>query len=41
MFPMTAQIVRIGDNPVFDIDTTAAGDGKLEATIISPSGKVS
>jgi hypothetical protein len=32
--------MRIGDSPVFDIDTTKAGDGKLEAQIVSPSGKV-
>jgi len=35
-----AQIMRIGDSPVFDIDTTKAGDGKLEAQIVSPSGKM-
>lgn len=35
-----AQIVRIGDSPVFNIDTTTAGEGKMEAQVVSPSGKL-
>ena len=36
----SAQVIRIGDSPVFNVDTTAAGDGKLEAQVVSPTGKV-
>ena len=33
------QLVRIGDSPVYKIDCTAAGEGKLDAEVISPLGK--
>lgn len=33
------QLVRVGDNPVYTVDCTKAGDGKLDAEVISPSAK--